>query len=441
MDNKIYITNFWHTRNNYGANLTAFALQNVLQQLGFDNKLINNPIYTNEIMLKKCFGFKFQQQHLITTQKIDKNAEILNSDCEIFITGSDQVFRPIYTQKKLDQYMLDFATHDKKKIAFSASFGLDKEQFVKENSQEIIEHMKNSLKSFDFISVREKSGVEICKDVFDVEAQWIIDPVFILDKSKYDELIENVTPHPNPLPQGAREESVNCHSELDSESNTMRSRNEFGMTFDDKIVAYVLDTSKEYKKAYKYLEKKYDTNVIETANSNISVESWLKSIRDCKLFVTDSFHGMCFAMIFNKPFICLANKSRGRARFDSICEMLCVENQCIDSINEVYEKDCVFKVDYNVVNERIEQERQKGLEFLKTALEAPVKVTQKKIDSHITYLENRVKELETENNLKFQLKKYLWDKWLVIYHCYLPMPIKSMIHVFWQMIKGLKKGC
>ncbi len=411
MDNKIYITNFWHTRNNYGANLTAFALQNVLQQLGFENKLVNNPDFTNEIMLKKCFGFKFQQQHIITTQKIDKNADILNSDCEIFITGSDQVFRPIYTQKKLDQYMLDFATQNKKKIAFSASFGLDKEQFVKENSQDTIAKMKNSLKSFDFISVREKSGVEICKDLFDVDAQWIIDPVFILEKSKYDELIEN--------------ENKEILKQVQNDNNT----------YSDKIVAYVLDTSNDYKKAYKYLEKKYDTNVIETANSNISVESWLKSIRDCKLFVTDSFHGMCFAMIFNKPFICLANKSRGRARFDSICEMLGVENQCIDSINEVYEKDCVFKVDYAVVNERIEQERQKGLEFLKTALEAPVKITQEKIDSRITYLENRVKELETENNLKFQLKKYLWEKWLIIYHVYLPNFVKALIRIIWHQIK------
>ena len=118
MDKNVYITNFWHTRNNYGANLTAFGLQNVLQQLGFENKLINNPLYANEIMLKKCFGFQFQQQHLKTTQKIDKNVDILNSDCEIFITGSDQVFRPIYTQKKLDQYLLDFVTQNKKKIAF-----------------------------------------------------------------------------------------------------------------------------------------------------------------------------------------------------------------------------------------------------------------------------------------------------------------------------------
>ena len=414
MDNnqKILITNFWWSCDNYGANLTAFALQNVLQQLGFDNKLVNNPDFTNEIRLKKCFGFKFQQQYLKTTQKIDQNAEILNSDCGIFITGSDQVFRPIYTQNKLDQYLLDFATQNKKKIAFSASFGVDKKQFLKENSQDIIEHIKKSLKSFDFISVREKSGVEICRDVFGVEAQWIIDPVFILDKSKYDELIEN--------------ENKEILKQVQNDSNT----------YSDKIVAYVLDTSNEYKKAYQYLEKKYDTNVIETANSNISVESWLKSIRDCKLFVTDSFHGMCFAMIFNKPFICLANKSRGRARFDSICEMLCVENQCIDSINEVYEKDCVFKVDYAVTNERIEQERQKGLEFLKTALEAPVEITQEKIDSRITYLENRVKELETENNLKFQLKKYLWEKWLIIYHGYFPTPIKNIIHIFWQMIKG-----
>lgn len=411
---QIHIINFWHTRNNYGANLTSFALQQILLQCDLENELINNPPKQNEIIYKNCFGFDFQKQHLITTPYLDKNIQSLNSISNCFITGSDQVFRPIYTREKLYEYMLDFAEADKTKIAFSASFGVDKEGFLKENSEDVLEHMKKSLKSFDFISVREKSGVEICKDLFDVKAEWIIDPVFILDKSKYDELIENITPHPTPLPQGAREKTC---------------------LYKNKIVAYVLDTSDEYKKSYKYLEKNYNKKVIETANSNISVENWLKSIRDCDLFITDSFHGMCFALIFNKPFICLANKDRGATRFDSICEMLGVENQCIDSITEVTQRDCIFKVDYEVVNKRIEEERQRGLEFLQKALEAHVTKTQEKINARMKYLENRVCELEEQNSLSYQLKKYLWEKWLIVYHCYLPMPIKKCISFFWQKIK------
>ena len=132
VNKKIYIINFWHTRNNYGANLTAFALQNILQQMSYANELVNNPYKFNETAFKKCFGFDFQKQYLKTTKLIGKNTDILNSECETFITGSDQVFRPIYTQKKLDQYMLNFVRQNKKKIAFSASFGVDKEQFIKE---------------------------------------------------------------------------------------------------------------------------------------------------------------------------------------------------------------------------------------------------------------------------------------------------------------------
>lgn len=394
MNNLIYNFNFWHTRDNYGANLTAFALQSLLN----NSYLVDNSLLQNDIINRKwSFSFDFQRKYLKTTKRIDKNCEQLNKTSNTFIIGSDQVFRPIYTQGKLEQYLLDFVRPTSKKIAFSASFGVNKDYFLEENSPEVIEHMKNSLRSFDFISVREKSGVEICRDVLGVETKWIIDPVFILKKLKFDELIKNAS--------GKILKQVQ----------------------NDTIVSYVLDTNKEYKKAYKYLSEKYGGEVVETAKSNISVESWLKSIRDCNLFVTDSFHGMCFAIIFNKPFICISNKSRGAARFDSIVEMLGIENQCVNSIDEIYERDCVFKVDWGVVNRRIEEERQRGLEFLKKALDAPCGKFEEKQAVRTKYLEDRVSELESQANLKYQIKKELWNLWLVIFHKYLPEPVKNLI--------------
>ena len=396
-NNKIFICNYWWNCNNYGALLTAFAI----------NKLVENSYLVNDLRInfykainkKYDFSYPFKRDFLKTEdiKEMYLNLEKLNDISNTFITGSDQVFRggTIY-DGRLSQYFLDFVKPDKKKIAFSASFGVDKEQFLKETSKETIEKMKNSLKSFDFISVREKSGIEICNDIFNVDAEWIIDPVFILDKCNYDDLIKNA-------------------------SNSYK----------NKIVAYTLDTSKEYKKAYKYLSKKYNKKVIETANSNISVENWLKSIRDCDLFLTDSFHGMCFAIIFNKPFICISNKSRGGTRFNSICEMLDIKNQCIDSINEIYKINCIFEIEYEKVNSKIEKERQKGLNLLKTALETPTQITQEKIDSRNKYLVNRIIELENQNNLNFQLKRWLWYKWLITFHN-LPEFIKSFI----QYLRG-----
>lgn len=398
MNNFTYIFNFGWSVNNIGAQLTAYALQEVLKNFSYNSLVINNP----RIHEKSCRFNKY-----IMFSKSIKNifeAEKFCSKTDTFITGSDQVFRPIYIKGKEYQYLLDFALPTSRKIAFSASFGVDKESFLEENSPEVIEHMKNSLRSFDFISVREKSGVEICKDVLGVEAEWIIDPVFVLDRSKYDELITNAN--------GKILKQVQ----------------------NDTIVSYVLDTNKEYKKAYKYLSEKYGGEVVETANSNISVESWLKSIRDCKLFVTDSFHGMCFAIIFNKPFICISNKSRGAARFESIVEMLGIENQCINSIDETYTKDCIFKVDYEKVNQRIEEERQKGLAFLQKALESPIGKFEEKQAVRTQYLEETVCKLEQQANLKYQIKKELWNLWLIIFHKYLPKTMKNLI----RRIRGSK---
>lgn len=404
MNKNIGIINYWWTKN-YGANLTNFALSNLLAVMDYsainlDNFL--NSVYKTSLMntLFKNFWVK----HINKTKFLNDIYSKVNQICNVYISGSDQVFRPIYTQEKLEQYLLDFVRPTSKKIAFSASFGVDKSAFLEENSPEVIEHMKTSLKSFDFISVREKSGVEICKDVLGVEAEWIIDPVFILEKSKFDELIKNAS--------GKILKQVQ----------------------NDTIVSYVLDTNKEYKKAYKYLSEKYGGEVVETANSNISVESWLKSIRDCKLFVTDSFHGMCLAIIFNKPFICLANKSRGATRFESILEMLGIGNKCINSVDEIYTKDCVFKIDYAKVNKRIEEERQKGLAFLQKALESPVGKFEEKQAVRTKYLEDRVAELESQANLKYQIKKELWNLWLIIFHKYLPEPVKNII----RKIRGSK---
>ena len=389
-ENNVIIFNYWWTEN-YGALLTAYALQNLISRAYLANNKDDLLLVTSEV--HNSFVKKFVPKYLNILQEFKAFSDYLKKQDNIYVTGSDQVFR-VSTQNSnlISENLLDNVALNTKKIAFSASFGVNKKEFIEETPEYKIEHMKNSLKSFDFISVREKSGVEICKDILEVNAEWIIDPVFILDKSRYFDLIQSAT-----------------------------------KDYSNKIVSYILDSNKEYKKAYKYLSKQYQVNVVELANSNESVENWLKAIRDCKILITDSFHGMCFAIIFNKPFICIANKQRGATRFESVLEMLSIDYQCIDNTQEIYEKDCIFKVDYDVVNKRIKEERQRGLDYLKMALEAPVQVTQEKINARINFLEHKVCELEQQATLKYQIRKELWKLWLVIFHKYLPKPIKNII--------------
>lgn len=388
---KTAIFNYWWT-SNYGAILTAYALQT----------LISNSYCINDwkTIFYKSKWLDIATKKLIKTFEIKqgyKEHSFLNDFFDNFVVGSDQVFNfgestNYVNMEHFNKYLLNFAKLNKRKIAFSASFGHTKEDFIKRIHPQKLELMKMSLKTFDFISVREKSGVQICKDLFNINAEWIIDPVFILDKSKYENLIKNST-----------------------------------KDYSNKIISYVLDTNNEYKKAYKYLSKKYNLDIIELANSNESVENWLTAIKNSKFLITDSFHGLCFAIIFNKPFICITNKKRGATRFESILEMLNIENQCINNINEIYKKDCIFKINYEKVNQRIVEEAKRGLNSLKKALDTPISEKEEKIEAKIQCLENRVIELDQQNNLKYQINKELWYLWLIIFHKHLPNSIKNII--------------
>lgn len=392
---EVKILNYWWA-SNYGANLTAFALNEIIKQLDYNPINVDNSDWKQQLSDSiYTFAKDFFCKYLNPSKRYINLSDFLLSSFskEIYIVGSDQVFRPNLNNRISETFLLDYVNINAKKIAFSASFGKDKECFYKETSLEQIEKMKNALTTFDFISVREKSGIEICKDIFNIEAELIVDPVFILNKSIYNKLTDEATNN-----------------------------------FSKKIISYFINEENKIKK-YK------NTNVIPLARTNVSVENWLCAIKNCELLITDSFHGVCFSIIFNKPFICIVNSSSGSTRYDSLFEILGIKNQCINNINEIYERDCIFKIDYDLVNKRIEEERRRGLDFLKKALETPVQVTQEKMDARMKFLENKVFELEQQSTLKNQLKKELWTLWLIIFHKYLPVPIKNIIRFMRRRIK------
>lgn len=393
MKKNAYTLNYWYG-SNYGATLTSYALYKLLEQLGLNPSLVNNMNDIEEAVQNKMFSQKFLKNfNIIKNINSYRNLKAINNPQSLFLTGSDQVFRPYLTGKKLDQFLLDFVDETSLKIAISASFGVDKEQFLKETSREIIAKMKKSFESFDVISVREKSGVEICKDLFGVNAELIIDPVFIFDKQNY----------------------INIAN---------KSKKDYSNT----IATYIFSKDKQYKNVYKNFEKRYNAKVIELAFKNIALEDWLSAILNSKLVITDSFHGICFCLIFNKPFICPANGMTAYTRFDSLFKMLNIQNQTV-SVNDILKKNCIFKIDYEKLNQRIEEERRHGLEFLQKVINMPYGKLEKKLAVRTKYLEDRVSELESQANLKYQIKKELWNLWLIIWHKYLPEPVKTVVRL------------
>ena len=114
-------------------------------------------------------------------------------------------------------------------------------------------------------------------------------------------------------------------------------------------------------------KKKLDLpNTIE----NLQVEQWLYYFKNSDFVITDSFHGTCMAILFNKPFIAIGNPARGSSRFESLLGAFNLWNRYAERPEDILKNDAFLKpVDYAPVNAAIEAQRKTSLAWLKNALE------------------------------------------------------------------------
>ncbi len=96
------------------------------------------------------------------------------------------------------------------------------------------------------------------------------------------------------------------------------------------------------------------------------VEQWLKSFADAKMVITDSFHGVVFSIIFNKPFWVVINKNRGASRFYSILRQFNLENRIVTNLKEIVWDE---PIDWKLTTSILHDERSKSLKLLSKVLE------------------------------------------------------------------------
>ena len=316
------------TEINYGSMLTAYALQEVIMSFGLYAKILNHARVKMD-SYEGGFAQRFAAEYFNLTDlcETDEDFRALNNKTETFIVGSDQMWRTCYWKDKVDKVLLDFAEPDKKKIACSISFGV--KEFEGTDAEKA--HFRKSLESYSAISVREDSGVNICRDELGADATWILDPVFIIDPSVWRRM---------------------------SERSSFNSRGKvcyYGWIFDERRIKTLERIAHIYG----------DGEVVHLALRGVAVEDWLSAIRNCSLLVSDSYHGICFAIIFNVPFICISEL--GQERFDSLARLFGKER--ISTSDEAFDSNTLpADLDYRDVNRILERERLASSKFLKDAL-------------------------------------------------------------------------
>jgi len=367
--------------NNYGGLLQNYALQQVLKGMGHDVETIDHSyeevsyirrILSNIKTVLKCFFFPshyknaryspnskeiaiirrntdyFINKHishtkvLYTSKEFDDIAK--SNKYDAYVVGSDQCWRPRYNGSFLSEMFLRFAENQsvKKRIAYAASFGTDEWEFTLERTIQCAA----LIKKFDLITVREASGIDLCKKHLGVDATHVLDPTMLLNKEDYIKLVEN-------------------ENEPQSLGN---------------LFYYILDPSNEKTALIDEVAEKNgltpftampkyqaESRTKEDVKKRIedcifpSVTSWLRAFMDAEMVIVDSFHGAVFAIIFNKPFWVIANAERGNARFESLLGMFKLEDRMIISKDDV---DYNSKIDWAKVNEIREREKDKSLKCL-----------------------------------------------------------------------------
>lgn len=355
---------------NYGGILQAYALQTVLERMGHEVIVLNNTLIYPKTkwkevprrLVKKLLGrdvviFKERRykkeapfinhdvelfrKHYIHERMVNTLEDIASDEFDCIVVGSDQVWRPLYFKPHwrttMEHGFLSFTKGwNIKRISYAASFGVDKWEYSEEETQ----RCKESAQLFDAISVRERTALKLTEDYLGIKSQWVLDPTLLLDKEDYCRLID----------AGTKEK---------------KSGN---------LLVYILDrNAKKMAIVEKVANVKSltpfsinNTGVKETATPEEkrlpSVETWLRGFRDAAFVVTDSFHACVFSIIFNKPFVVVANEERGVARFNFLKEMLGLENNVVSKADDID-----VNMDYSVgtnAYELLNETKKKSIHFL-----------------------------------------------------------------------------
>lgn len=367
------ITHYLHF--GYGGVLQNFALQRVLKSLGHDPITLKVALVRKkniyEIIhdeLSRIFhrylghdiGITKEQDKYISKnvepfiQKYIKTTDFCGSkrdfrkaaeqeQCKVLIVGSDQIWRASYAYVK--ECFLDFAIEmNIKRIAYAASIAVDDWEYTPKQTK----YIKPMAKKFDAISVREASGISLCRTYLDVDAELVLDPTLLLEKEDYIQIVRQADEN---LSDG------DLFSYVLDKSDDKEAIIE-GICTKTNLKRF--ECMPKYKTQYAEV-KKYPEECVYPP-----ITKWLRSFMDAKLVITDSFHGTVFSIIFNKPFYVLINVTRGSARFTSLLKLFGLEDRIISSIEDVKVEN---NINWEFVNKKKKEWQKKSINFLRLVLD------------------------------------------------------------------------
>ena len=361
-----------HAIANYGSILQAYATEKMLDKLNIENEIIdyvrveensknlvktymkNSKKWNRNFITRFIYKIiqkpnldimnnkfaKYRKKYLKLTSKQYKNKNELMEDlpqADIYCTGSDQVWGQIANDDYDENYFLEFVPNDKRCIAYSASFGKNK------LSENLKIKLPKLMEKYSDIMVRELSAVKILNASGIDNVKLVLDPTLLLSKEEWEENLK--------IKNNEKEQY---------------------------ILTYQLHHNKEFDKYLKKLAKATNLKVVRLSSSIYykfkygkfvylpDLEQFLTYFKNAKYVVTESCHGTVFSIIFNKQVIDIL-PGKTRTRIESILKLFGMEDRIVNDYNDmsIINKE----IDYKKVNDILDKERKKSIEYLRKAIE------------------------------------------------------------------------
>lgn len=288
---KIGILTFFYA-DNYGALLQCYALSKFCEKNDYEVKVID---YHSKLM----FTWKYRLKRRIAKSKQNKKFDLnrekffqignIKEFYDIVIVGSDQVWNPSIING--DVYWIEPKLCYKKLISYAASLGKNE---LTANEETFLENCNFNL--YNWISVRETTGQRLLGKT-GIKSDVVCDPtlLFYNEPQIYSDIVKN-----------SRLEKNNY------------------------IYVYSLEKSDKVDEISRALAKHTGCKIISShpANSrmqycdefieNSDICDFLYLIKNATMVVTNSFHGLAFALIFRKEVFAICHTVLGSRQTDLI---------------------------------------------------------------------------------------------------------------------------
>lgn len=361
-----------HRVYNFGSVLQAFALQKVIERIGFNCTLINyqfpNKIHAtdkeNRNPFLKVIRYIMSIKHGRPDKKMQMGIDIFRLNnlkmsvyypdydslhqnppvFDTYVLGSDQTWNVRHIAHD-DTFLLSFANKGKK-VSYASSAAR------KTIPQDYYDVFRNNLSQFDAISVRERNTQTLVERLIGIKPPILLDPTLLLDKQDWH------------------------HIALKSKYQVKRSPYILVYILRYSFYPYPLATEiirNLYKKFGYHLvlirysmRERLGLRDYENLYEGIAPEDFVALFENASFVVTTSFHGTAFAINYNKPFYTIYDPESDDDRIISLLNQLGLQGRGLS----IHENSPILSgdVDYSIANERLNELRKESLDYLNTNL-------------------------------------------------------------------------